>query len=46
MMPESDGIQNGQYLSKFEKLFSDKIGRKYSIATSSCTGAMQIALCL
>ena len=29
-----------QYLSKFENLFSDKIGRKYSIATSSCTGAM------
>ena len=32
------------YLTKFENLFSKKINRKYSIATSSCTGAMHIAL--
>ncbi len=45
-----DSVENGwnknwsNYLKKFEKKFSAKINRKYCIATSSCTGALQIAL--
>lgn len=45
-----DAAENGwnknwsTYLKKFEKKFSAKIKRKYCIATSSCTGALQIAL--
>jgi dTDP-4-amino-4,6-dideoxygalactose transaminase len=45
-----DAVENGwnknwsNYLKKFEKKFSTKINRKYCIATSSCTGALQIAL--
>lgn len=32
------------YLKQFEKEFATYIGSKYAIATSSCTGALQIAL--
>ena len=45
-----DAVENGwnknfaTYLKKFEKKFSSIIKRKYCIATSSCTGALQIAL--
>ncbi len=45
-----DAAENGwnsnwsYYLTKFENLFSKKLKRKYSLSTSSCTGAMQIAL--
>ena len=33
-----------KYLSSFEKQFAQYIGVKHAIATSSCTGALQIAL--
>ena len=33
-----------KYLSKFEEKFADYVGAKYALATSSCTGALQIAL--
>ena len=33
-----------KYLSAFEKQFAKYIGVKYALATSSCTGALQIAL--
>lgn len=36
--------QWSKYLTKFEEKFADYIGSKYAIATSSCTGALQIAL--
>lgn len=36
--------QWNNYLTQFEKKFAEYIGVKYSIATSSCTGAMQLAL--
>ena len=45
-----DAIKNGwgnkcfDYIIKFEKLFSKKFNVNYSIATSSCTGAIHIAL--
>lgn len=45
-----DAAENGwnnnwsNYLTKFENLFSKKLKRKYSLSTSSCTGAMHIAL--
>lgn len=32
------------YLSRFESAFAEYIGVKYAIATSSCTGALHIAL--
>ena len=32
------------YLTKLEQRFADYIGVKYALATSSCTGALQIAL--
>lgn len=32
------------YLTAFEKQFAEYIGVKYALATSSCTGALQIAL--
>ena len=46
----ADATQNGWnnqwsfYLSNFEKEFAQYVGVKYAIATSSCTGAMHIAL--
>lgn len=33
-----------KYLTTFEKRFAEYVGVKYAIATSSCTGALQIAL--
>ena len=33
-----------KYLSEFEKKFAEYIGVKYAMATSSCTGALQIGL--
>jgi perosamine synthetase len=33
-----------KYLTKFEVKFAEYIGAKYALATSSCTGALQIAL--
>ncbi|QDC88106.1 bifunctional GNAT family N-acetyltransferase/PLP-dependent aspartate aminotransferase family protein [Candidatus Methylopumilus universalis] len=33
-----------KYLTKFERNFADYIGVKYAMATSSCTGALQIGL--
>ena len=45
-----DAVKNGWYenwsgyINKFEKKFAEYIGTKYAIATSSCTGAMHLAL--
>lgn len=45
-----DAIKNGwyqnwsSYLDKFEKEFASYIGVKHAIATSSCTGALHIAM--
>lgn len=45
-----DAAKNGwnsqwsKYLSAFESKFADYVGTQYAIATSSCTGALQIAL--
>lgn len=36
--------QWSKYLNKFEEYFAKFIGSKYAISTSSCTGALQIAL--
>lgn len=33
-----------KYLTKFEAAFAEYVGAKYALATSSCTGALQIAL--
>lgn len=33
-----------KYLTAFEKQFAEYVGVKYALATSSCTGALQIAL--
>ncbi len=33
-----------KYLTSFEKQFAEYVGVKYAMATSSCTGALQIAL--
>lgn len=33
-----------KYLNKFESEFAKYVGAKYALATSSCTGALQIAL--
>jgi perosamine synthetase len=33
-----------KYLTSFEKKFAEYVGVKYAMATSSCTGALQIAL--
>ena len=33
-----------KYLTKFERAFAEYIGVEYAMATSSCTGALQIAL--
>ncbi len=33
-----------KYLTTFEKRFAEYVGVKYALATSSCTGALQIAL--
>jgi len=45
-----DAVRNGwnenwgNYLSRFEKSFAEYVGVEYSMATSSCTGAMHLAL--
>lgn len=45
-----DAAKNGwnsqwnKYLTKFENTFAEFVGAKYAISTSSCTGALQIAL--
>ena len=42
---EGKGLMTmGPYVSKFENNFSKFIGCKYSIATSSCTSALEIAI--
>ena len=42
----SNGWNNqwSKYLKEFEIKFAEYVGVKYAIATSSCTGAMHIAL--
>lgn len=46
----TDAVTNGwndnwnYYINKFEKTFSEYIGVKYSMTTSSCTGALHLAL--
>ena len=46
----NDAVRNGWYsewsgyLDRFEKAFADWLGVKHAIATSSCTGALHIAL--
>jgi perosamine synthetase len=46
----SEATRNGwyknanKYIGEFERKFSSYIGTKYAIATSSCTGALHIAL--
>ena len=46
----NDAIRNGwgekcyDYIKRFEKSFADYIGTKYALATSSCTGAIHLAL--
>lgn len=46
----TDAAKNGwgdkcyDYIHKFEKLFKNHLGVKYSIATSSCTGALHMGL--
>lgn len=45
-----DAVKNGwyehwgDYIKRFEKAFAEYIGVKYAISTSSCTGAMHLAL--
>ncbi|MDC0393484.1 DegT/DnrJ/EryC1/StrS family aminotransferase [Candidatus Pelagibacter sp.] len=38
------GEKYNYFVKKFENNFSKKIGAKYSLATSSCTGAIHIAI--
>lgn len=46
----SDAVKNGWYenrngyIKKFEQKFTEYVDTKYAIATSSCTGAMHLAL--
>ena len=46
----NDAVSNGwgekcyDYINKFENLFKEHLGSKYSNATSSCTGAIHLAL--
>ena len=46
----TDAVTNGwnndwnKYLIKFEKSFSEYIGVKHSLSTSSCTGALHLAM--
>ncbi len=47
----SDAVANGWYgnwsgyLTRFEKAFADWLGVRHAIATSSCTGAIHLAMC-
>ncbi len=38
------GRNNNKYVNLFEKKFAKKLNVKYALATSSCTGAMHIAI--
>ena len=38
------GSNNNKYVNLFEKKFAKKLNVKYALATSSCTGAMHIAI--
>lgn len=46
----NDAVSNGwgekcyDYINKFENLFKEHVGSRYSNATSSCTGAIHLAL--
>ena len=46
----NDTVRNGwgsnrnNYIDLFEKNFAKKIGSKYALATSSCTGALHLGL--
>lgn len=46
----NDAVKNGwgehcyEYINKFQNNFKDYLGVKYSLATSSCTGALHISL--
>lgn len=46
----TDAAKNGwgehcyEYIDKFERLFSEYLGVKYAIATSSCTGALHMGM--
>ena len=46
----NDAIRNGwgskcyDYIHRFEKQFAEYLGSKYALATSSCTGAIHLAL--
>src|SRR5690606_23151261 len=46
----TDAIKNGwnehhsDYIKKFEKKFGEYVGTKHAVATSSCTGAMHLAM--
>ena len=46
----NDAVRNGwgehcyDYIKKFEKLFKNYLGVDYAIPTSSCTGALHLAL--
>ena len=38
------GVNYNRYIREFEENFSVKIGSRFSIATSSCTGALHLGL--
>ena len=38
------GSECYDYLHKFEKLFRNHVGSRFSVATSSCTGALQLGI--
>ena len=38
------GTECYDYIHKFEKLFRDHVGSRFSVATSSCTGALQLGI--
>lgn len=46
----NDAIKNGwgercyDYINRFQKSFADYLGSRYALATSSCTGAIHLAL--
>ena len=40
----SDSISESNYVRKFEIEFAKIVGCKYSIATTSCTDALEVAL--
>lgn len=47
----TDAVENGwndqwnKYILAFEKSFAEYLGVKYAVSTSSCTGALHLALC-